>query len=25
VLAEQRGTWEAFVAAINRIVGSDHA
>jgi PadR family transcriptional regulator PadR len=25
VLAEQRSTWEAFVAAINRIVGSDHA
>ena len=25
VLAEQRSNWEAFVAAINRIVGSDHA
>jgi len=25
VLAEQRSTWEAFVAAINRIVGSNHA
>jgi PadR family transcriptional regulator, regulatory protein PadR len=25
VLAEQRSTWEAFVAAVNRIVGSDHA
>jgi transcriptional regulator len=25
VLAEQRSTWEAFVAAINRIVESDNA
>jgi PadR family transcriptional regulator, regulatory protein PadR len=25
VLAEQRDTWQSFVAAINRITGIDHA
>lgn len=25
VLAQQRSTWEAFVTAINRIVGSENA